>query len=354
MTNIHVLPDRLDPIDEASKWIAKLDRHEEDMDETALREWLVADPQNVEALMEVARLWDRMDALSRLADLFPQASAPRRHIGPDSYAFAAALLMAFSLGLWFTFGNSWLRSRPTSPIALSEPEQIFQTAIGGHSTVNLSDGSQLYLNTNSLVRVMFTESRRVLRLDRGEMYVRAVHNELRPLRVYVGGKVVEDVGTEFDVEITQDNKVQVIVTKGKVTVGIMDKKPTVASSEGPIQVLQSSSVAVSAGEKVLLGDSAEKVVPIKPQDIAVKLSWRGGKLVFRGESLQEVLSEIERYTPVEFVIQDENLKSVRIVGMFKTGDVEGLLSTLRQNFDITYQRVGDDKVILTNKSDENN
>ena len=33
--------------------------------------------------------------------------------------------------------------------------------------------------------------------------------------------------------------------------------------------------------------------------------------------------------------------------MFKAGDVDGLLATLRENFDVSYERTGDGKVLLT-------
>ena len=59
------------------------------------------------------------------------------------------------------------------------------------------------------------------------------------------------------------------------------------------------------------------------------------------------MTEIGRYTTVEFVILDDDLKRVRIAGLFRAGDVDGLLATLRENFDISYQRTGDGRLLLT-------
>jgi transmembrane sensor len=109
-------------------------------------------------------------------------------------------------------------------------------------------------------------------------------------------------------------------------------------------------VTVSAGERVLLSDSEVETETMQPEEVEVRLSWRGGNLIFRGEPLSEALSEVERYTPVEFIIVDENLKKTRIAGVFKAGDVDGLLATLQQNFNIVYRRVGDEKVILATGS----
>ena len=43
---------------------------------------------------------------------------------------------------------------------------------------------------------------------------------------------------------------------------------------------------------------------------------------------------------------DEQLKNVQVAGMFKTGDVTGLLNVLSQNFNISYEKVSSDKIIL--------
>ena len=103
----------------------------------------------------------------------------------------------------------------------------------------------------------------------------------------------------------------------------------------------------SEGETIILGSPGEEIAKISPEEIAVKLSWREGNLIFRGESLAEAVDEIGRYTSVEFVILDENLKKLRISGLFKSGDVEGLLVTLRKNFNISHTRQGKETVILS-------
>ena len=345
MSNVYELPKQVDPLEEASTWLARLDRGLDEQETIAIQKWLDDDPRNSSALMEMARLWDKMDSLSRLADLFPQrvrqSSAPRFFIP----AVAATLLLAVLLGFVHISGfNS--ESPEQSPGMVSE--QIFQTAIGEFSTVNLSDGSQLTLNTNSLIRVSFSKKQRLLVLERGEVYVQVAHDKSRPLSVNIGGKFVQAVGTAFNLKITNDDNIELIVTEGKVLVGVINKKA--AEIEVESQEASDSSTKVSVGERMLLSNADdEEAEPIKPEEIEVKLSWRGGNIVFQGESLEEALAEIERYTPVEFVIMDENLKKIHIVGMFKAGDVQGLLTTLTENFDISYQRVSDMTVILTNK-----
>ncbi|MFT6733629.1 MAG: transmembrane sensor, partial [Polaribacter sp.] len=79
---------------------------------------------------------------------------------------------------------------------------------------------------------------------------------------------------------------------------------------------------------------------------------RGGNLFFRGESLEKIIEEIERYTQVEFEIFDEDLKRIRVAGLFKAGDVKGLLETLEKNFNVTNKKIGNNKILLSNYSDK--
>jgi len=97
---------------------------------------------------------------------------------------------------------------------------------------------------------------------------------------------------------------------------------------------------------VLLGSSEEEIAKVSDSDISAQLSWRQGSLVFRGETLAEAVVELSRYTPVKFVIQDARIGAIRIGGRFKAGDVDGLLATLKENFNIDYERPDADRVLL--------
>jgi transmembrane sensor len=183
------------------------------------------------------------------------------------------------------------------------------------------------------------------------MHVSVAHDLSRPLSVIVGGRVVQAVGTEFNIEITGENSIELVVTEGVVMVGILDRPIDETASQEPL-ILTPSSALVSAGQEVVIDstdDALEAVVAeaIDSDEIAVKLSWREGNLIFRGESLEDAVLEIGRYTEVQFVFLDEESKKIRVAGLFKAGDVDGLLTALRQNFNISYEWVADDKIVLS-------
>lgn len=341
MNNVYQLPDRQDPTAEACEWLARIDRGLTSQEQIELQNWLSGDPRRAQVLIASARFWDKMDALSRLGDLFPKPRPRLTAWARVSVAIAASVLITVAALL---VPPRLQQLAHTGDVQGATPayQGQFATAVGEHSTIQLPDGSAITLNTNTRVVVEFRDHERLLTLERGEMYVKVAHDVTRPLKVFAGSRIVRAVGTEFNVEIRDDQRIDVTVTDGRVLVAVNQsklKQPKAAAAAD-------SEIPVVAGQRAVLSPSEQVTEPIDAKDIEVKLSWRNGNLIFRGESLAEALDEIERYTPVEFIITDEKLKTVRIAGMFKAGDVEGLLETLHQNFDITYERVGAEKIVL--------
>jgi transmembrane sensor len=363
MSNVYAFASRKERQRLASEWLAKIDRGLEPEEQRLLDSWLAADAQNPEALLEVAGLWDKLDSLSRLADLFPRQETVSRQslagLGRSPvrlpFAWAAAAVLVLSLGVWLADFSPG-QPQPAPGVEALADQESFETSVGQRSVVHLADGSVLTLNTNSLVRADFTPGSRLLVLERGEVHVKVAHDSARPFRVLVGNRYVEAVGTEFNLEITSDQRVELIVTEGKVLVGVHQPAAlavgdALSGNEPAFPSETASTILLGAGKKAMLDDPEGDVETLEPEEIEVRLSWRGGNLVFRGESLVDAINEIERYTEVEFVIQDESLKQVRVAGMFKAGDVEGLLTTLKQNFNVDHQRVGQEQIILTSRAE---
>ena len=347
MSNIIDFPNHEQIHDQASLWIARMDRELSVQEEQELAQWLAANEQHRAVFFEMAELWDKMDSLARLADLFqapPQV--PLRK--PRFYGAIAASLILVAL----VFGWNLTAPQQTSLIAWLHSDQaivdgIYETAIGEHSNVNLPDGSLLVLNTNSRVIVKYSEDYRLFLLERGELNIEVAHDKNRPLSVIAGNKVVQAVGTAFNVRIHNNKEVAVLVTDGKVLVAKQEAQQTIEKIVP--ERLPATSMAVAKGEKVVLGAQLEKIAKADDNEISAQLSWRQGNLVFRGETLEDALIEINRYTSVQFEVTDERIKQERIAGLFKAGDVDGLLAALEQNFNIHNQRIGSNKIRLSAK-----
>lgn len=336
-------------LEQACEWIARIDRELQTEEKQALQQWLAASAFNQQTLFEVAKLWDKMDALSRLSALFPavepKISQQRRPLtGLAMAASAAAVLL---LGALLYRGNlNPLDAEPASAVVAMQA--TYQTRVGENNTIELPDKSKLVLNTNSFVVVRYSAGARVIELQRGEINIDVAHDTSRPLSVIAGGKIIQAVGTAFNVDLRQDH-VELIVTDGKVLVGSNSDKD-LPTAQTLAKRLPKSSLAISKGERVDLdprGKTREQVQKIDAVELAASLSWRSGNLIFRGENLQDALAEISRYTDIQFELADDaKLKTIHVAGMFKTGDVDGLLEVFRSNFNISHERLSGDKILL--------
>ena len=344
MSNVININAQDERYDEAANWIARMDRGLSADEKKRLQEWL-ADDGNRDALFEVASLWDDLDSLSQLAEICPRGEQQHHRRLLPRVAIAASVVLAFLAGIW---GLAEYRVDPDPNGArMASTHATYETSIGEQSSIVLSDGTRLTLNTNSLLMVDYSVGHRLLRLLRGELHVQTAHDPSRPLSVLAGNRVVQAVGTEFSVEITNDQQVELIVTDGRVLVGILNAGSTLEDVDAPSLLAELPLATVSAGQELVLGGAEEEVRTLAPEEIEVRLSWRDGNLIFRGESLEDAVTEIGRYSMVEFVFLDETAKRVRVAGRFKAGDLDELLSALRENFDIAYERVGDHTILLS-------
>ena len=334
-----------DVVDVAADWIAKMDRGLSAEEEISLQHWMAEATEHRTTLLKMAKLWDNMAALERLKTLFPEPPVAQSGTPQKSYkplAMAASLAFVGIL-VAFIYNVSLSQMAPEQQLVVLSQQQI-ETGTGDAKKVILSDDSELLLNTNSAVNVTYTRSQRAIELLRGEVHVKVAHNPKRPLSVYAGGQIIQAVGTAFNVQLI-DEQVELIVTEGKVRVA--------KQAEATINPLQPENVrlpdslpALVEGQTSILTLPEIQIDAIAELDIDASLSWQSGNLVFRGESLAQVLSEVSRYNTVSFEVQDKNLYDTQVVGLFKTNDLSGFLRALEQNFAIDNERVDSHKIVL--------
>ena len=102
----------------------------------------------------------------------------------------------------------------------------------------------------------------------------------------VGDHIIQAVGTEFNVEITSDHSIELVVTEGLVVVGLMKAPLDTLPEDKPVELAPTSTL-VAGGEEAIIRhvkDTLQKIETeeIETEDIAVKLSWRNGNIIFTG------------------------------------------------------------------------
>ena len=207
----------------------------------------------------------------------------------------------------------------------------YSTAVGEQRTVALADGSTVFLNTDSDVRVQLSRRVRRIELARGEALFSVSHDPGRPFEVHALQGVTTAVGTQFDFELTRGGAA-ISVLEGTVTVG--------GSGHGAAL----PPVAVTAGNGV--GYSQEGAVSeLRPAEVNRIEGWRTQRMVFNDIALDTALAEYNRYSRKPIVLSNPALGSRHINGVFHIGDEAAFLSALDQGLHLKATK-GDAQTVL--------
>ena len=261
------------------------------------------------------------------------------------------------------------------PVEKNYDNLVLQTQMGEKSSHVMPDGSILWLNSSSTINVNYSTHYRRINLLKGEAHFQVAKDANRPFEVYADNRLVRAIGTAFTVHKI-DGKIEVLVSEGKVELAIVentlvvlpddypaitiehniDKKNSHSNTlteqnakEAPVANVKKSLGTLSAGQRISIPVNSETLSGIDELDnseITRFLSWKEGKLIFAGESLEEVINEITRHTPVQIDIIDPKLKSMRIGGQFKVGETDTLFYVLESGFGISVNKLNNHHVQL--------
>lgn len=308
-----------DPIRrQAAGWFARLRADDvSDGDRRRWQQWLTRDPRHRDAYERIERLWSGLGEYAphpeierRLqAGATAAKPAPRRRSRWTGLAAAASLVVAIFAG-W----QLWPRPAP--------PDVHYATAVGELRTVTLADGSRISLDTDTRLRVRYSDDERRIALDRGRAFFR-VAKEHRPLSVYTGSGSVQAVGTEFEV-YRHDEEIEVTLVEGRVRLLSPEDAAT------PRKTL----ATLDAGQRARFG-KRRPVPQIETVAQAMAPTWLSGRLVFDDTPLAAVVAEFNRYSQRRIVLGDAALEQVRISGVFRSDDPNAFIEALHASYAIS-------------------
>ena len=317
----------------AAEWAERLDLHDDAATRARFDEWH-AQPGHAAAWAAIRRARAASAALANHPDLLALRHAavaraalgrePRR-VAPWMLAAAACAAVVAPLALWRVADD-----RPAVRIAETP---VYRTATGQRLMVTLSDGSRLTLDTDTRVRMAYTDTERRLVLERGQALFEVAKHQTRPFVVTAGAQAVTAHGTAFDVRL-ETGAVHVALLEGLVSVAGKGAhaKPVAMV---PDDVLTASAGGVSVRH---LPGSAERLA-----------SWSEGRLVFEDEALSQAVAEINRYSVQQIAIVDAAAGRVRISGAFRTGEVQPFLDALELGFPVSVDRHPNGSITIASK-----
>lgn len=228
--------------------------------------------------------------------------------------------------------------------------QLLETERGERRELALADGSLVYVDPESRLRVKFDEEARRVVLDDGRALFRVAKDSARPFLVEAGGTTVRAVGTAFGIERRPEGLI-VTVAEGKVAVA--DANANVAArlappagespSISPVSVLEAP-ILLTANEQATVR-SSDSFVQVRRVDSAIALAWAEGRLVFEDTPLAEVVEQFNRYNRIQVRIEDQHLASRPISGVFNAADTESFIGFIESTAPVRIERRAGDIII---------
>jgi transmembrane sensor len=218
---------------------------------------------------------------------------------------------------------------PTTRLAASATATITKPPVE-----KLSDGSTIELKDDAQVTIDFGAQIRRVRLVRGEAHFQIAHDAHRPFVVQAGGVEVRAIGTAFSVQLAPDG-VDVLVTQGTVRIRSESAAATLPASD------------VTAGRRCVVdsGSPAPRVEEISAREADTRLAWRIPQLEFSHTPLPEVVALMNENatgarTP-RLEIADAELNRIKLTGLLRADNTEGLVRLLETSFGVSALRTGE-------------
>lgn len=319
----------------AADWIARLDRGPlSDEEAKALEAWLSGDPRRRGAML-------RADAVALLSE---SAGALGPQFEPAQFAPPAApppvrdpAISRRRMLAWTGAGG--LAAASLAVLAVStQPAAAITTGLGEVRLVTLDDGSTVMLNTQSSMRVRYSDKLRRVELLYGEAYFTVVPDQHRPFVVDLAGQPLRAARGTFRVRKLEGKPLDILVDQGGVSLGEAGTR---------------EAVFLRANMRITLPETVSAPLPapqaISADHVSRALAWREGKIAFEGERLDQAAAEFARYSRTRIEIRDAALAREPVTGLFAASDPAGFGRAVASVFDARVEQQGD-AVILTRQA----
>ncbi len=205
---------------------------------------------------------------------------------------------------------------------------------GKRSTLILSDGSTIFLNSGSRIiyPVTFSKEKREIYIE-GEAYLKVAHNTQWPFFVVMDHLKVKVLGTEFNVKsYPEENKSSVVLVNGSVQALVKSKK-----------------LMMQENELLTLDNNSGKTSQIKT-NIIEYVSWKDGWMFCNNEKMESIAAKLSRYYNVDVSFNEEAVGDLTISGKLDLkSNCNKVLDAICFSAPMKYEQNGD-KILISKKN----
>lgn len=201
-----------------------------------------------------------------------------------------------------------------------------KTNPGMTTTVNLPDGSIVYLNSESSLTYpsFFNKEKRMVQL-KGEAFFEIQKDPSHRFIVSAPHQTeIEVLGTSFNVEaFEKDSFLSTTLVEGKVRFAYLNDH-------------QSTSIVMKPKQKLRYNTISSQVNLIETSG-EVETAWKDGKIVFQATSLPEALRMLEKRFNVTFALSNDRLRNEIFEGTFTYQQLEDILDIFKISSNIKWR-----------------
>lgn len=194
--------------------------------------------------------------------------------------------------------------------------------------LKLADGSAVIVNVASTLRYPenFRKGQSGIELISGEAYFTIVHNTASPVTIKANGQTIEDIGTEFNVNIYSDEP---------------DSRTTLV--EGALSVNHKK---LNPGQQaIIIGNN----LTIAAANIMQVTAWKEGYFRFNGEKIQAVMRELARWYNIEVKYEGKIADVGYYVKISRSKNISEVLKALERTNSVHFKIEGRRVTVLSKK-----
>lgn len=241
-------------------------------------------------------------------------------------AAAASIVLVMGL-LWLGF--NYENSLPAQQVPLLANIVVVKTGKDDVRKIKLSDGSVVWLNSNSTLSYpeKFSAAKRQVELVEGEAYFDIYHDTKKPFQVKAGKTLTNVLGTAFNISsYSWLKEISVTVRRGKVAV---------------------NNEVLLPDQQLLYTKVSGKVEQKKVRAVDV-VSWMEYKLTFNDEDFKTVAAKLEDKFKVNISFENKAIQDFRFTARFgPTDNLNDILGALTMIRELNYQIKGNN-ILITN------
>lgn len=311
--------------------IRYLDKSMNDLEKASFSETIEKDLQKRKLFFQIKDVWDATDEssvphvdyeLSRLKKTIRKKKSKTIKYLTIVSRIAAIFIFGIIIGSLFDNFNNY------------QPEyNIVTVPAGSKSTIQLSDGTMVTLNSGSSIKYPLTFDRKFRKLSfSGEGYFIVAHNKNYPFIVSTDSYDIKVLGTEFNISAYSDfNDHTTSLIKGKIQIITPGKQETI----------------LEPGQKITYRKKENKFI-VTNADIENDISWKDNIFSFKDEPFDVLIRRLEMHYDVDIIIKGNTIENATYTGKFRNHEtIWQALDAIKTTSNIEYQRSGFREFTLT-------